>query len=171
MIGPGSGIRVYLACGITDMRKGIGGLAMLAQDVLSQTPAGDAVFAFRGRRGDRVVKQLILHAHLGIHLLQPAVLFGHVLHLGNQRCVHAAKLGPPFVKAGTAHPMIAAQLRDRHTALRLLQDRHDLRVSKGLVDFGKWRTEQLGRKAHHSTNLKQMITDAWRWHQSDGYKK
>ena len=34
MIGPGTGVRVYLACGITDMRKGIGGLAMLAQDVL-----------------------------------------------------------------------------------------------------------------------------------------
>jgi len=53
MIGPGTGVRVYLACGITDMRKGIGGLAMLAQDVLRQKPTGGAVFAFRGRRGDR----------------------------------------------------------------------------------------------------------------------
>ena len=54
MIGPGTGVRVYLACGITDMRKGIGGLAMLAQDVLRQKPTGGAVFAFRGRRGDRL---------------------------------------------------------------------------------------------------------------------
>ena len=54
MIGPGTGVRVYLACGVTDMRKGIGGLATLAQDVLRQKPAGGAVFAFRGRRGDRI---------------------------------------------------------------------------------------------------------------------
>jgi transposase len=54
MIGPGTGVRVYLACGVTDMRKGIEGLAALAQDVLRQKPTGGAVFAFRGRRGDRM---------------------------------------------------------------------------------------------------------------------
>ncbi|MEY9767783.1 transposase [Sinorhizobium fredii] len=54
MIGPGTGVRVYLACGVTDMRKGIEGLAALAQDVLRQKPTGGAVFAFRGRRGDRL---------------------------------------------------------------------------------------------------------------------
>jgi len=36
------------------MRKGISGLAMLAQAVLLQKPASGAVFAFRGRRGDRL---------------------------------------------------------------------------------------------------------------------
>ena len=36
MIGPGTGVRVYLACGATDMRKGIGGLAAKAQEVLRQ---------------------------------------------------------------------------------------------------------------------------------------
>ncbi len=33
MIAPGTGVRVYLACGVTDMRKGIEGLAVLTQDV------------------------------------------------------------------------------------------------------------------------------------------
>jgi transposase len=47
-------VGVYLAAGVTDMRRGINGLAALAQDVLSQNPASGAVFAFRGRRGDRV---------------------------------------------------------------------------------------------------------------------
>lgn len=51
MIGPGTGVRVYLACGVTDMRKGIAGLAALAQDVLHQKPASGAVFAFRGDAG------------------------------------------------------------------------------------------------------------------------
>ena len=54
MIGPGTGVRVYLACGVTDMRKGIAGLAALAQDQLRQKPTGGAVFVFRGRRGDRI---------------------------------------------------------------------------------------------------------------------
>ncbi len=54
MIGPGAGVRVYLACGVTDMRKGIAGLAALAQQALRQNPASGAVFAFRGRRGDRI---------------------------------------------------------------------------------------------------------------------
>ena len=51
MIDAGTGVRVYLACGVTDMRKGI---AVLAQDVLDQKSASGAVFAFRGWRGDRL---------------------------------------------------------------------------------------------------------------------
>jgi len=54
MIGPGTDVRVYLACGVTDMRKDIKGLAALAQDHLRQKPTGGAVFAFRGRQGDRL---------------------------------------------------------------------------------------------------------------------
>lgn len=54
MIAPGSGVRVYLACGVTDMRKGIGSLSAQVQEVLRQKPASGAVFAFRGRRGDRI---------------------------------------------------------------------------------------------------------------------
>jgi len=54
MIGPGTGVRVCLACGVTDMCKGIAGLAVLTQDVLHQKPANGAVFAFRGCRGDRI---------------------------------------------------------------------------------------------------------------------
>lgn len=54
MIGPGTGVRVYLACGMTDMRKSIAGLSVLAQDHLHQSPTSGAVFAFRGRRGDRL---------------------------------------------------------------------------------------------------------------------
>ncbi|MGX0978316.1 transposase [Roseovarius sp. MBR-51] len=54
MIGPGTGVRVYVACGVTDMRKGIAGLSAIAQDVLRQRPSNGAVFAFRGRRGDLV---------------------------------------------------------------------------------------------------------------------
>lgn len=50
MIALASGIRVYLACGTTDMRKGMTGLAMLVQQGLAADPFDGAVFAFRGRR-------------------------------------------------------------------------------------------------------------------------
>ena len=53
MISLPSGARVWLACGRTDMRKGIDGLAMLAQQVLTADPFDGALFAFRGKRGQQ----------------------------------------------------------------------------------------------------------------------
>src|SRR5437762_2773958 len=49
-----SGTRVWLAAGITDMRKGFDSLAAQAQTVLGQDPFSGHVFCFRGRRGDLV---------------------------------------------------------------------------------------------------------------------
>ena len=46
-----SGAHVWLACGYTDMRKGMDGLAMLAQQVLAEDPFSGALVAFRGKRG------------------------------------------------------------------------------------------------------------------------
>jgi transposase len=50
---PASG-RVFLAAGVTDMRKGLDGLAALAQDHLRRDPFSGQAFVFRGRRGDLV---------------------------------------------------------------------------------------------------------------------
>ena len=52
MIGLPPGVKVYLACGRTDMRKGMEGLALHVQAVLQQDPFSGHVFCFRGRRGD-----------------------------------------------------------------------------------------------------------------------
>ena len=57
MIGRPPGISVWLACGRTDMRKGMDGLAMLAQQVLTDDPIGGAVFAFCGRRGSTATER------------------------------------------------------------------------------------------------------------------
>lgn len=46
--------KVWLAAGVTDMRKGFNGLSILAQDVLGQDPFSGHLFVFRGRRGDLV---------------------------------------------------------------------------------------------------------------------
>ena len=47
-------MRIYLAMGPTDMRKGFDGLSMLAQEVLKQEPFSGHLFVFRGKRGDLV---------------------------------------------------------------------------------------------------------------------
>jgi transposase len=49
-----AGVRVYLALGSTDMRKGYDGLSVLVQEVLQQNPFSGHLFLFRGRRGDRI---------------------------------------------------------------------------------------------------------------------
>jgi transposase len=49
-----AGSRVWLAAGITDMRKGFDGLAALVQTQLALDPFSGQLFVFRGRRGDRV---------------------------------------------------------------------------------------------------------------------
>jgi len=54
MIPVPSGVRVWLAAGHTDMRKGYPGLSLLVQEVLRQDPSGGHLFVFRGRRGDLV---------------------------------------------------------------------------------------------------------------------
>jgi transposase len=54
MIGLPAGTRVWLAAGVTDMRKGMDGLAALVQTTLSENPFSGQLFVFRGRRGDLV---------------------------------------------------------------------------------------------------------------------
>ena len=46
--------KVYLACGITDMRNGLDGLAALVKEKLELDIFESAVFVFRGRCADRV---------------------------------------------------------------------------------------------------------------------
>ena len=54
MISLPGGTRVWVAAGVTDMRKGMDGLAAQAQLVLAHNPFCGHVFVFRGRRGDLV---------------------------------------------------------------------------------------------------------------------
>jgi transposase len=59
MIALPAGTRVWLAAGVTDMRKGMDGLAALVQTTLAENPFSGQLFAFRGRRGD-LVKLLLV---------------------------------------------------------------------------------------------------------------
>lgn len=67
MITPLPGVRTYVACGYTDMRKGMATLAMLVQQTLGHDPFSGAVYAFRGRRGGLI--KVLWHDGIGMCLL------------------------------------------------------------------------------------------------------
>jgi len=54
MIPVPQGVRVFIATGHTDMRKGFDGLALAVQEGLKLDPHAGQVFVFRGKRGDLI---------------------------------------------------------------------------------------------------------------------
>ena len=46
--------QVWLAVGVTDMRKGFASLAAQAEQTMQQNPFNGHMFVFRGRQGDCV---------------------------------------------------------------------------------------------------------------------
>jgi transposase len=67
MIALSPGAQVYLACGITDMRRGMASLAMLVQQALSESPFDGSIYVFRGRRAGLI--KLLWHDGVGLCLL------------------------------------------------------------------------------------------------------
>jgi transposase len=61
-----TGVRVRLAAGATDMRRGMNGLALQVQQALERDPHGGDLYVFRGRRGDLV--KCLWHDDTGMSL-------------------------------------------------------------------------------------------------------
>jgi transposase len=66
MISVPSGARVWLAGGVTDMRRGMNGLTLQIQEGLGRDPHAGDLFVFRGRRGDTV--KILWHDGIGLSL-------------------------------------------------------------------------------------------------------
>src|SRR3546814_3621150 len=66
MIPLAGGVRVWLATGHTDMRKGMQGLALLVQERLGRDPHGGDLYVFRGRAGGLV--KVLWHDGIGMSL-------------------------------------------------------------------------------------------------------
>ena len=66
MIAMPTGVRVWLANGHTDMRRGMGGLALQVQQALGRDPHAGDLYVFRGRRGDLV--KILWHDDTGMSL-------------------------------------------------------------------------------------------------------
>ena len=94
MIPVPAGVRVWLAVGHTDMRKGFDGLALLVQEKLKVDPFGGQLFVFRGRRGDLI--KLIWHDGQGMCLLAKRLERGRFIWpatAGEAVTISAAQLG------------------------------------------------------------------------------
>ena len=66
MIPVPSGARVWLATGVTDMRRGMNTLALQVQQGLGRDPHAGDLFIFRGRRGDLL--KILWHDGVGTSL-------------------------------------------------------------------------------------------------------
>src|ERR1700681_4685924 len=66
MIPVPSGVRVWLAVGRTDMRRGMNGLALQVQEALRRDPHAGDLYVFRGARGDLI--KILWHDGLGMSL-------------------------------------------------------------------------------------------------------
>jgi transposase len=99
-----SGVRVWLATGHTDMRKGFASLALLVQEVLKRDPLSGHLFCFPGRRGDLL--KVIWHGGQGACLftkrlergrfLWPSVADGVVNGLLQHRVLTSDDLDKPI---------------------------------------------------------------------------
>jgi hypothetical protein len=63
-----SGVRVWIATGHTDMRRGMQGLALQVQESLKRDPHTGDLYIFRGRRGD--LAKILWHDGIGLSLRQ-----------------------------------------------------------------------------------------------------
>jgi transposase len=61
-----SGVRVWIATGVTDMRRGMNGLSLQVQEGLKRDPHAGDLYVFRGRRGSLI--KVLWHDGLGMSL-------------------------------------------------------------------------------------------------------
>ena len=66
MIPIASSVRVWIANGHTDMRKGMPGLVLLVQEALGRDPFAGDVYVFRGRGGSLI--KAVWHDGIGLSL-------------------------------------------------------------------------------------------------------
>jgi transposase len=66
MIVPQSSVRVWLATGVTDMRRGMNSLSLQVQESLRHNVHDGDLYVFRGRRGDLL--KILWHDGLGMSL-------------------------------------------------------------------------------------------------------
>ena len=77
MIAIPSNVRVWLATGHTDMRRGFPSLALLVQESLKRDPHAGDLYVFRGCRGDLL--KIIWHDGQGACLFTKRLERGHFL--------------------------------------------------------------------------------------------
>jgi transposase len=100
MIPVPSGVRVWLAVGRTDMRRGMNGLALQVQEALGRDPHAGDLYVFRGVRGDLI--KIIWHDGIGMSL--------YAKRLERGRFLWPSPAKPAPAKAGGTVGISASQL-------------------------------------------------------------
>ena len=106
MIAVASGARVWLATGVTDMRRGMNTLALQVQESLGRDPHGGDLFVFRGRRGDLL--KILWHDGVGVSLYTKRLERGRFAWpstAGGAVSVSAAQLGYLLEGIEWRHPV------------------------------------------------------------------
>ena len=118
-----SGVRVWLATGHTDMRKGFPGLSLQVQEVLRRDPLSGHLFCFRGRRGDLL--KVIWHDGQGACLFTKKLERGRFL------------LWPLSTSSGMSQRALGASVELQMITIRTGEDAEFYRRSLRLL-CGDW---------------------------------
>ena len=119
------GVRVWLATGHTDMRKGFASLALIVQEVLKRDPHGGHLFVFRGRRGDLI--KVIWHDGQG------ACLYTKRLDQRPFSVAFAGRWRGDDLDRATRLSAVGHRLED--AARELASDRGRLTINQCIVDL------------------------------------
>jgi transposase len=106
MIPVPAGIRVWLATGHTDMRRGMNSLALLVQETLKHDPHGGDLYVFRGRNGKLI--KILWHDGLGMSLYAKRLERGKFvwpISAGGVVVITPAQLGYMLEGIDWRHPM------------------------------------------------------------------
>jgi len=95
-----SGVRVWLATGHTDMRRGMNSLALQVQEGLKRDPHAGDLYVFRGARGDLI--KIVWHDGIGMSL--------YAKRLERGRFIWPPPAKPAPAKAGGTVVISASQL-------------------------------------------------------------
>ena len=99
------GVRVWISTGLTDMRKGMPGLALQVQEALKRDPHVGDLYVFRGRRGDLI--KIIWHDGIGMSLYAKRLDRGRFIWpqtVGGAVALTAAQLGYMLEGIDWRHP-------------------------------------------------------------------
>ena len=100
-----SGVRVWIATGHTDMRRGMNSLALLVQEALRRDPHGGDLYVFRGKRGNLL--KVLWYDGLGMSLYAKRLERGRFIWpsaAGETMVITAAQLGYMLEGIDWRHP-------------------------------------------------------------------
>jgi hypothetical protein len=115
MIPIASGVKVWIATGHTDMRRGMNSLALLVQEAFKRDPHGGDPYVFRGRSGSLI--KILWHDGLGMSCTQT-------------RCIHTTPPSASVEDFGTIAVLrVAARSTRRFHRLHCLRGGFDAGIS------------------------------------------